>query len=358
MDRALRHVPIIIRTAIELYHAWLDRWDERRAQRGEEGKSPANFALDSQLAFPTTAPAANIEEFCTLSEQASADPTFYEAPPSELKDVERVGQFIRFRSDIRTNTEANNVVWAKLTESGSFERVLVVFHHWNASSNQEQLANFFSKRGISVVEISMPYHFQRSRPGSTHADYMLSSNLGRTIQSVRQAVWDGRKLIQWLKTEGYGEISVLGMSLGSWVAGLLAAHDDFVAKASLFLAADSLADMVWAGRATRAIGQSLAGNIEVADLRRAWAPINLQNYVCGLSRPNLDLQLVLAKRDSVVLPDISQRFEQNLKEIGATPDVLELNCGHYSLALPPHIIFAGIRLHRFLIGVNLRSAWL
>jgi pimeloyl-ACP methyl ester carboxylesterase len=88
-----------------------------------------------------------------------------------------------------------------------------------------QIANFFSLRGITVVEIAMPYHFERSRPGSVHADYMLSPNLGRTIQSVRQAVLDGRKLIRWLKSEGYREISVLGMSLGSWVAGMVAAHD-------------------------------------------------------------------------------------------------------------------------------------
>ncbi|MBB4189334.1 esterase/lipase [Sinorhizobium terangae] len=78
---------------------------------------------------------------------------------------------------------------------------------------------------------------------------MLSSNLGRTIQSVRQAVWDGRKLIRWLKSEDYREVSVLGMSLGSWVAGLIAAHDPGVSKASLFLTAGSLADMVWTGGA-------------------------------------------------------------------------------------------------------------
>ena len=112
--------------------------------------------------------------------------------------------------------------------------MLVVFHHWNARARNSQLARFLSRRGITVVEIAMPYHFERSRPGSTYADYMLSPNIGRTIQSIRQAVLDGRKLVHWLKSEGYGEVSVLGMSLGSWVGGLIAAHDPAVSKASGF----------------------------------------------------------------------------------------------------------------------------
>ncbi|TIQ73252.1 MAG: dienelactone hydrolase-related enzyme, partial [Mesorhizobium sp.] len=160
-------------------------------------------------------------------------------------------------------------------------------------------------RGITVVEIAMPYHFERSRPGSVHADYMLSPNLGRTIQSVRQAVWDGRKLIRWLKSEGYREISVLGMSLGSWVAAIVAAHDLAVSKASLFLTAGSLADMVWTGRATRSIRDSLEPEIELTDLRRAWGPLNLENCAHSLARPDLDLHVVLAKRDKVVLPELS-----------------------------------------------------
>jgi hypothetical protein len=132
------------------------------------------------------------------------------------------------------------------------------------------LPAFLSRRGITIIEIAMPYHFERSRPGSLHADYMLSANLDRTMQALRQAIVDGIKLILWLKSEGYREISVLGMRRGSWVAGLIAAHDANVWKASLFLTGGGLADMVWTGRATRSIRSSLEQEIELADPRRAW----------------------------------------------------------------------------------------
>ncbi|CAM5333663.1 hypothetical protein ATER59S_00008 [Aquamicrobium terrae] len=338
-----------------MYHSWLDRWDEQRVHRGEDGKKTTGFVLDAERAFPGARTVKAIEEFCVLADQAVADPAFFDEPGGNDPDFERHGEWLKFPSDISTDVEENNVVWAKITDSGSFDQALVIFHHWNAGARNRRIANFFAKRGTTVVEIALPYHFERSRPGSLHADYMLSANIGRTIQSVRQAVLDGRKLIHWLKHEGYGEISVLGMSLGSWVAGLIAAYDPAVSKASLFLTGGSLADMVWTGRATRAIRDSLEPEIDLADLRRAWGPLNLENHAHRLARPELALHVVLARRDKVVLPQLSAHFMQKLKEAGGRPDILELNCGHYSLAIPPYILLAGLSLKRFLLN-NIRLA--
>ncbi|RKF12507.1 abhydrolase domain-containing 18 [Roseovarius spongiae] len=333
-----------------MYLSWLDRWDEKRVQRGNALKARSELILDADRAFPGTEHDVTLADFCTLAEHASDDPTFFERPATPTLDVEQVEDRLTFPSDIQTDIDENNTVWARATESGTLEQALIVFHHWNAQKHQRHLANYFSKRGITVIEMAMPYHFERRRSGSVYADYMLSANIGRTVQSVRQAVLDGRKLVAWLKGEGYGEVSVLGMSLGSWVAGLVAAHDENVSKASLFLTAGSLADMVWTGRATEAIRQSLQPGMELADLRMAWSPINQETYARQLARPGLDLQLVLAKRDTVVVPELSHKFIQKLRASGAHPDVLELNCGHYSLALPPHVLFAGLRLRGLLKG--------
>jgi len=332
-----------------MYRKWLDRWDEQRARMGEAGKKPACFLLDSDRAFFEGAKADCVESFCSLAERAATDPAFFTAPHCENERYDRAGGFLRFPSDISTDIEANNVVWTKITENGQTRKAIVVFHHWNANARNHQIAKFFAKRGVTVLEMALPYHFERSRPGSEHADYMLGPNPGRTVQSIKQAVWDGQKLIRWLKREGYNEIFVLGMSLGSWVAGLIAAHDPAVSKASLFLTAGSLADMVWTGRATRSIRESLQHEMKLIELRRAWAPLNLENYANQLARPDLDLHIVLAKRDRVVLPELSGKLVECLKRAGARPDVLELDCGHYSLARLPFILFAGLSLSRFLM---------
>ncbi|MBY4611546.1 alpha/beta hydrolase family protein [Rhizobium sp. 9T] len=331
-----------------MYYSWLDRWDERRAQRGEEGKETTSFILDAERAFPDANKVASLEEFCGLAEQAAVDPAFFAEPRGSDQGFQRHDGWLQFPSGIATDIEENNVVWAKITESGASDQAMVVFHHWNASARNRQLAKYLSRRGITVVEMAMPYHFERRRPQSAYADYMLSSNLGRTIQSVRQAVLDGRKLIRWLKSEGYQEISVLGMSLGSWVAGIVAAHDPAVSKASLFLTAGSLADMVWTGRATRSIRDSFEPEIELSDLRRAWCPLNMENYAHLLARRSLALHIVLAKRDKVVLPELSERFTKRLEDADARPNLLKLNCGHYSLAMPPYILLAGLSLKGFM----------
>lgn len=331
-----------------MYHSWLDGWDERRALRGDDAKKTTAFLIDTDRAFPGAQNGASLEEFCSLADKAASNPSFFERPSGSADGFERKDGWLKFPSDIATDVDENNTVWAKITESASTSRALVIFHHWNADDRNKQIAAFFSKRGITVLEVAMPYHFERTRPGSLYADYILSANLGRTLQSMRQAVCDGRKVIGWLKSEGYREISVLGMSLGSWVAGFITAHEPAVSKASLFLTAGSLADMVWTGRATRSIHDSLAPHIELHDLRRAWGPLNLENYAQNLARPDLSLHVVLAKRDTVVLPDLSSRFMQSLKSVGASPHILELNCGHYSLAIPPYILLAGLSLNRFL----------
>jgi dienelactone hydrolase len=333
--------------ADKLYLSWLDRWDEQRARRGEDGKETTSFALDADRAFPGER-TDSIREFCARADEASADRAFFDEQNDNDQDFAVKDSWVRFQSGIPTDVAENNIVWAKITKSGSLDKALVIFHHWNARARNAQIAGFLSRRGITVVEIAMPYHFERSRPGSLHADYMLSANLGRTIQAVRQAVCDGRKLIRWLKGEGYLEISILGMSLGSWVAGLIAAHDPNVSKASLFLTGGSLADMVWTGRATRTIRSSLEPEIELADLRRAWGPLNLETYADLLARPDLDIQIVLARRDTVVMPELSESMLRSLTNAGSRPQVLKLNCGHYSLGKLPYILYAGLSLKRFL----------
>ena len=106
--------------------------------------------------------------------------------------------------------------------------------------------------------------------------------------------------------------------------------------------------MVWTGRATRHIPASFDADVGLADLRRAWAPLNLENYADKLARTNLDLQSVFANRDTVVLPERSRQLVAQLKAVGVTPGMLELNCGHYSLSLPPYVVRAGLRVLRLL----------
>jgi dienelactone hydrolase len=326
-----------------MLNRWLDGYDKRRAAQGNEVKEQTAFILDAQLAFQEGGTdVSGIDYFCRSAVSAAADPSFFDIPAADDPELTWEQDWIEFRSSVTTDVSENNIVKSLATGGKNRDHALIVFHHWNARKRYGRPAKLISQRGVDVFQMAMPYHFERSRPNSIYADYMLSPSLGRTIQSVRQAVLDGRKLIRVLEASGYKKFSVLGISLGSWVAGLVAANDPAVKTASLYLTAGSLADMVWTGRATEHIRSSLAGHITVAQLNKAWLPLNLENYARQLARADLKLQIVVAQRDTVVPPDLAHSLITKLRQAGARPDVLGLNCGHYSFSLPPYILRAGL----------------
>lgn len=332
-----------------MLNKWLDGYDNRRAERGNEVKEKTAFVLDAQLAFQGgETDVSGIDDFCRCAVSAAADSSFFEIPAADNLNFTWEHDWIEFQSSVATEVSENNIVRSLVTGGKRKDHALIVFHHWNARKSYGRVAKLISQRGVDVFQMAMPYHFERSRPNSLYADYMLSPSLGRTIQSVRQAVLDGRKLIRVLEASGYKRISVLGISLGSWVAGLVAANDPAVRTASLYLTAGSLANMVWTGRATEHIRSSLAGHIDVAQLSKAWLPLNLENYAPQLARADLQLQIVAAQRDTVVPPDLANALITKLRQAGARPDVLELNCGHYSFSLPPYILRAGLGTLRLL----------
>ena len=333
---------------VAMYYRWLDQWDERRTRRRDDVKKVTGLVLDPELVFPAREGVWSLEAFCDSAELTAANSGSFFGLSDPIANISTDAQWIRFPSSVSTGISENDLVHAKVTRAGSFDHAVIVFHHWNATSRNAALARHLARQGLTVVEIAMPYHLERARPGSSYAGHMLSSNIGRTLQSVRQAVIDGRQLIGVLQRAGYRRVSVLGISLGSWVAGPVAAEDASIHKASLILSAGSLADMVWSGAATQHIRAGLEGKLELSELRRAWSPLDLGSYAAKLARPGLVVQFVLAKRDKVVLPELSETFIRQIQGLGVSTDVTRLNCGHYSLALPPYAIRLGISVSRFL----------
>ena len=64
-----------------MYHSWLDRWDEKRAQRGNALKYQTVFSLDAHLAFSIPENEnIGIADFMILAERAVADASFFEEP--------------------------------------------------------------------------------------------------------------------------------------------------------------------------------------------------------------------------------------------------------------------------------------
>ncbi len=76
--------------------------------------------------------------------------------------------------------------------------------------------------GLNVAVLTMPFHGSRSSAGRS-GDGFVSGDVMRTLFAEVQAVWDARRLIAWLRSRGAPRIAILGLSLGGYTTGLVAA---------------------------------------------------------------------------------------------------------------------------------------
>ncbi len=224
---------------------YLARWHDqkhilRSLQRQERihHRSP-EFGYDTALAFAVNeAEEKRAASNGELAFKKISDAEMFFSPILPAHPLKEEENFVTFQSDIVTADQQNNTFECVVTDSGSKDHALVVFHHWYARNRYHNFSKFFAARGITVIEATLPFHFGRSSDEYSEEQF-FNASLGRSVRSIRQAVLDGRKIVRWLYNQGYSKISVVGMCLGGTVAGLIAAQEEKVDKAVLMVSPGS-----------------------------------------------------------------------------------------------------------------------
>jgi dienelactone hydrolase len=281
---------------------------------------------------------------------------FYNAPPTDDYRV-AAGQsgetHVTFPSALPTPHPANNIVHCRLFPArGSSRRqgaraAVLVLPQWNADpGGHVGLCRLLAMSGLSALRLSLPYH-DRRMPAELHrADYIVSSNIARTVQVCRQAVLDARRAIAWLRRAGYTHIGILGSSLGSCLALLTTAHEPLIRAQALNHISPFFADVVWRGLSTRHVREGLDGHIELDVLRALWKPISPYWYLERVrDRQTL---LVYARYDLTFPVDLSRDLVREFRARGVPHEVATLRCGHYSSGKAPFKFLDGWVLTRFL----------
>jgi hypothetical protein len=224
---------------------------------------------------------------------------------------------------------------------------VLVLPQWNSDAEGHVgLCRLLARSGMSALRLSLPYHDQRMPPELQRADYIVSSNIARTVQVCRQAVLDARRAIQWLAAQGHTRIGILGSSLGSCLALLTTAHEPLVQAQALNHISPYFADVVWRGLSTRHVREALDGHIDLDRLRALWAPISPQLFLERV-RDRRTL-LVYARYDLTFPVDLSENLVQSFRDAAIPHDVTRLRCGHYSIGKTPFKYVDGWVLTRFL----------
>lgn len=327
----------------------LDRWDEQRAAMDDAAKSIERFELGTSFAFAEAPSVEGLDMLQKLvSKHRRSATAFYASPRPGRDDFAFDDGLLTFQSSVSTGTPENDLVQARVIESKSRRAAVIVLPHWSAPAwNYQGFTRHLSRLGLTAMELALPYNGARMRHGALIADDFLSANLGKTIRSVRQAVIDTMDAVTWLKQRGHDRIAVVGLSLGSCIAGLVGAHDRRVRCSALLLTAGDFAEVTWTGRATRHIRQALEKDMTLAQLHSVWSLISTETYTAELARPDHSTLIVSGTRDTVVEPYLTRRFIGQLGDAGADFGWMQLGCGHYSLACAPFSIFAFIRMFNF-----------
>src|SRR5262245_56761839 len=259
--------------------------------------------------------------------------------------------WLTFPSALTTPHPQNNVVHTRLFPAkgvaGGKRAAVLVLPQWNADEGGHVgLCRLLAMRGMTALRLSLPYHDRRMPPELHRADYIVSSNVARTVQVCRQAVLDARRAVQWLAGEGFERIGILGTSLGSCLALLTTAHEPLIKAEALNHISPYFADVVWRGLSTAHVREGLTGHIDLDRLRALWRPISPQWYVDRV-RDRRTL-LVYARYDLSFPVDLSEDLVRHFRERGVPHQVAVLRCGHYSTGKAPFKFVDGYVLTRFL----------
>jgi dienelactone hydrolase len=262
---------------------------------------------------------------------------------------------LTFTTGLPTPHEENNTVVARYfppkpirkPRAASPRRAVVVLAQWNSDKEGHiGLCRILQRLGIASLRISLPYHDARMPPELTRADYIVSSNIVRTLQVNRQAVRDVRLALWWLRDQGYERLGLLGTSLGSCLSFLTTAHEPLVRAQALNHVSPFFGDVVWRGLSTEHVRRGLDGHLDIDQLRQLWRPISPWSYLDRLH--DKQTLMVYAKYDLTFPVDLSLQLINEIRRRGYALQVSVLPCGHYSTGVAPFKYLDGWYLGKFL----------
>ena len=221
---------------------------------------------------------------------------------------------------------------------------------WNADAESHvTLCRVFNRLGIAALRLTLPYHEERRPVELERADYLVCANVGRTIQSVRQAVLDTRAAVSWLQSRGYERVGVVGTSVGSCTAFLAFAHDERIRAGVFNHVSGYFADVVWHGISTRHVRAGIEGSLTLEELREAWLPISPMPFAERLLRmPPRPMRFIAARHDLTFPADLSRQVIERVRGLGLPLDASWLPCGHYTSGERPWVYLDGWKIASFL----------
>jgi len=255
------------------------------------------------------------------------------APSVELPDLKFIDKnSFEFSSPVRRESAAMNVVRGRCefaTRECRERPSVIMLHGWNASLQYQWQfpfwAQLLARAGVNAFRFELPHHMSRTpkEPGAIRN--FLSGNLLHVMQATHQSLADVRALTLWLREHGSPSVGLWGVSLGAWLAGLAASHQNEIDFAAL------LTPVVRMDRALR--DMPFCDSIRT-DLRGLDEQFRLLNLVVHLPRLSPERLLVVASELDLFAP------RETIDELVAAwhPEIWWFKHGHLSILLASSVM--------------------
>jgi hypothetical protein len=314
---------------------------------------PEDFRLEERAPqlFPTNVRPETLRRDAELKEKAKE---------GKLKKA----QYLRFTSPVRTPYPENDRVNARWYPApvermqGKPRQAIIVMPQWNADAfSHNVLCSLFNRFGISALRLSKPFHDIRRPAETERSDYAVSSNIGRTIAAMRQAVVDVRCCLDWLESQGYEQFGILGTSLGSCYGFIASAHDARLRVNAFNHASMAFGDVVWTGQSTRHIREAFTnperaalidapapappGSLTLERLNLLFSSISPVSFMDRFAEHAKKVLVIHARYDLTFLPVYSEQVLASFESRGVDFVSKVLPCGHYTTGEFPYKFIDG-----------------
>ena len=334
--------------------------DETGTQNIDARKALAEFSKNAIAHSDEYFAAPDISDFQlenrVYPSAASLSAEELKTPPKQIEIP-----VLKWTSAIETVSKENNTAYATYFPAASgvsgggrgkisVPRAVIILPHWNAKAGTYfDLAKFLNKVGLSALRLTLPYHEERMPPELERADHLVSPNIGRSLQSIRQAVLDTRAAIAWLKHQGYEKVGIVGTSIGSCVAFMAWVHDPRLDAAVFNHVSGYMADVVWHGLSTYHVREGFGDNLDLDELRQYWMPVSPMAYMERLAAlPPRPQRYIYTLYDLSFPVELSRDVMRELRRRKVPHSKAAIPCGHYTLGEKPWVYLDGYKIISYL----------
>jgi dienelactone hydrolase len=188
--------------------------------------------------------------------------------------------------------------------------------------------------------VLLPYYNERRPPNSKLK--LVSTDIVRTLDGIRQGVLDCRCAIAWLAGRPEVDPEKLGMvgtSLGSFLAGLTSANEPRIKNVCMLLGGGGLVDAYYDHPKAKPVTEwiDLLGGKRL--VKNLIAPVDPITYAAQLKGKNL--LMIAAKNDEIVPPKAARQ----LWEATGKQRIVWLDSGHITAAFYTMTVLCEVRDH-------------